>query len=215
MGVAITTAVREVATVIATPPVSPNTQSPVLPALVRFAIFLLVSIRWTMGVLWYLDKAYISKRPDVLTRQYFYDFFFLFINFLFFVPLALTITTPASAHARLSDWLNNLLVGSRQVSAFIWILALLLAYDFFWFLLKVLQRFLFRGEGPRRIHVFWAILNFATLLICAVIFLLYGWLQKDLQGAEVPILVVVLLASVIDLWGTVVEDSQLSQLISP
>ncbi len=213
MGVAITTAVRELADLVASPS---RPQHPLVsPSLVRFAIFLLLSIRWTMGVLWYLDKAYISKNPESLSKTYFLDFFVLFINFLVFVPLALTITAPPAPASILADRLNRLLLGGKEVSAFIWILALLLVYDSLWFVLKLLW-WLFGGtEGPRRVQLFWALLNFFTLLLCLIVFLFYGWLGKDLQAAEVPILYIVLPASLLDLWGTVIEDSPLSRWLSP
>lgn len=86
MGVAITTAVRELSMLIVIAPGSaPSpTPSPIAAAVVRFCIFILLSVRWTMGVLWYFDKVYISKGPAVpLGRDYFMDFFVSFVNFLF------------------------------------------------------------------------------------------------------------------------------------
>jgi hypothetical protein len=213
IGVAITTAVRELATLIATP--GGSSTSLISASLVRFAIFLLLSIRWTMGVLWYLDKAYLSKSLEVLPTAYFFDFFVLLINFLVFVPLALTITTPRTPASPLAGWLNTHLTGGREVSTFIWIFALLLTYDSLWFALKLLWRGFAGGEGPRRVHLFWASLNFLTFLLCAIVFLFYGWTGKDLESAEVPILYIVLAASVLDLWGTVMEDSPLSRWLSP
>jgi hypothetical protein len=98
MGVAITTAVRELSVLIAMPPAPvplPN-PPPIAATVIRFSIFLLLSVRWTMGVLWYFDRAYVSKVPAVpLGREYFMDFFVSFVNFLFFVPSALTVTSSA------------------------------------------------------------------------------------------------------------------------
>jgi len=223
MGIAITVAVRELATLIAAPP-DPNHQ-PVLASLVRFGIFFALCIRWTLGTLWYLDKAYISnKNFGAITAGYFVDFFVLLTNFLVFVPLALTVTAPAIPASLLAQWLNDTLLGGKQVSTFIWILVLLLLYDLLWFTAKSLWWLLigriswfrsWRGDPPRRIHAFWTVLNFLTLLLCAVIFLGYGFLGKDLQGAEVWILIVISLASGIDIWATIVEDSPYSQWLSP
>src|SRR5882762_9512210 len=116
MGVAITTAVKELSALLAIPLAAGASPTPsaIAPAVIRFSIFLLLSVRWTMGVLWYFDKAYISKQPAIpLGREYFMDFFVSLINFLFFVPLALTVTTSAVLRSSLSSRLNNLLSSRR------------------------------------------------------------------------------------------------------
>lgn len=212
MGIAITTAVKDLSVLVTTQTGTSNT--PILPALVRFAIFLLLSIRWTLGALWYFDKAYISKNPPALGVNYFFDFFKFLIGFLIFVPLALTVTSPPANPSPLSSWLNNLLIENKELSAFIWILILLLLYDCIWFVLKCIL-WIINKEAPRRITAFWAILNLITLLICLLLVFFRAFLGKSLHGAESQILFVILAASIIDILGTIVEDSPLSQRLSP
>jgi hypothetical protein len=102
MGVVITTAVRLSTLIVVAQGSGPAPTPPhIAAAVVRFFIFILLAVRWTMGVLWYFDKVYISKSPAVpLGREYFMDFFVSFVNFLFFVPLALTVTTAAADSRR-------------------------------------------------------------------------------------------------------------------
>lgn len=214
MGVAITTALKEVSTLVATSPQVGTNTYPIAPALVRFGIFLVLSIRWTLDTLWYLDRAYLSKNPELLGTAYFFDLFVALVNFLVFVPLALTILPSPTPASPLSKWLNEKLLEGKDVSTFIWILALLLAYDLIWLLVKCVWSFV-GGDKPRRVHVFWGILNLATLLVSTIVFLFHGFMQKDLQAAELYILYVVLIASAVDLFGTIIEDSKLSQWLSP
>jgi len=217
MSVAITTARKELSQLLVIPAGSVSSSGPpaIAAAVIRFFIFLVLSVRSTMGVLWYFDKAYISKRPPApLGRQYFMDFFISFLNFLFFVPLALTVTTSAVVQSPLSTRLNNLLLGGKNVSSFIWILALLLFYDSIWMFIDLVIWF-FTKKWPRRVQLFWFVLNLFTFLLCGFIFLLYGFLGKDLQNAEVWILAVLFPISLLYLYGTVIETSSLSQQLSP
>jgi len=216
MGLALTTALKELTSAVAEP-ITSSPAPPLAPTVVRFTIFLVLSVRWTMGVLWYFDRAYVSKSPPPaqLGHEFFLEFFVILVNFGLFVPLAVTITDPPAAVSRLSAWLNKLILGGKEASTFVWLLVFLLVYDFAWFLLKFalwavsLQRF------PRRVYAFWGVLNFVSLMACVIIFLFYGWRQWDLQAAEVPILYVILIASLIDIAGTIVETSALSQWLSP
>jgi hypothetical protein len=212
MGVALTTAVKELSTLIATP-INPNTL-PLSPAITRFAIFLLLSIRWTLGVLWYLDRAYISKNAPTLGMNYFFDFFKAFINFLVLVPLALAVTSPTTQASPLSGWLNSGLLGGKEVSTFIWILILLLGYDVLLFFIKLILWLITRRQGPLRVHIFWATLNLFTLILCMLIYLLWAFLGKTSEGAEQAIFFVILVISLIDLVGTVIEDSPISRFIA-
>jgi hypothetical protein len=217
MSVAITTAVKELSQLLAIPSGSAPSLSPppIAAAVIRFFIFLLLSVRSTLGVLWYFDKAYISKQPPVpLGRKYFIDFFISFLNFLFFVPLALTVTTSALVQSPLSIRLNSLLLGGKNVSSFIWILALLLFYDSLWLFVDLVTWF-FTRKSLGRVQIFWFVLNLFTFLLCGFIFLLYGFLGKDLQNAEVWILAVLIPISLFYLYGTVLETSSLSKQLSP
>jgi hypothetical protein len=105
-------------------------------------------------------------------------------------------------------------MGGKNVSSFIWILALLFLYDFIW-ILNDLVMWILKKREPRRVQLFWFILNLFTFLVCGFIFLLYGFLGKDLQNAEVWILLVLVPVSLIDFYGTVIETSSLSKRLSP
>ncbi len=213
MGLAITTAVKDFVVLLTAPATTPSSY---WPTAVRFAIFLILSIRWTLGTLWYFDRAYISNPGvHVLPASYFFDFVVAFVNFLLFVALAVAVTAAPTLGSYLSDVLNNTLVGGKQVAPFVWVLALLLSYDSIWFVLMVIWWWKCGGEKPRRVHVFWTTINSFTFLLCGFIFLLYGWQGKALQDAELPMLFVILVASSLDFWGTVVEVSPLSQWLSP
>ncbi len=194
----------------------------VSPVLFRFGIFLFLSIRWSLGVAWYLDRAYISKNLQFLPAGFFVDFFLLFLNFLVFVPLALSITAPPAPASRLAAYLNQILLGGREISTFLWILVLLLLLDSFWFVANGIWWFVTKipflnrwHSAPRRIHVFWAVLNILTLLVCAVFFLGHIFLGGDLQSAERWLFWIILAATVVDILGTVVEDTRWSQALSP
>lgn len=105
-------------------------------------------------------------------------------------------------------------MGGKNVSSFIWILAFLFLYDFLWILIDFAV-WIFKKKEPRRVQVFWCVLNLFTFLLCGFIFLLYGFLGKDLQNAEVWILLVLIPVSAIDFYGTVIETSSLSKKLSP
>jgi hypothetical protein len=217
MGVALTTAIRELSTLIATPLPQGVSNPSLTSALTRFGIFLLLSIRWTLGILWYFDRVYISKNPPTLGVNYFFDFFKALINFLVFVPLAIAVTASSST-SPLATWMNTALVGGKPVSTFVWILLLILFYDLIFFLLKC-GLWLVLKEVPLRIHIFWAILNFLTLIFCMLVYLLSVFRGSDPQAAavsaEIPIFYIILFATLIDLVGTVIEDSPLSKFLSP
>jgi hypothetical protein len=215
MGVALTSAVKELSTLIATPP-GPNVPS-IFPALIRFLIFLILSIRWTLETLWYFDRAYISQNPhpSQLGANYFFDFFKALINFLIFVPLALSVTAPTSPASPLSDWLNRNLVNGREVSTFIWILILLLTFDFVLFIIRVAVWKITGRLEPLRIHLFWFCLNLLTLLLCMLVYLLWAFLGKTSEGAEIAIFVIILLLSIVDLGATVIETTSFSSKLSP
>ncbi len=213
MGLAVTTAIKEVASILASPPA--EKQLSLWPILIRFGIFLPLSIRWTLGTLWYFDRAYISKNIQSLPAGYLFEFLTAVMNFVIFVGLAVTITSAPSPPSYLSQWLNDIFVGGKEVTTFLWILALLLIYDFIWIVPRLFAWLFLRGTMPRRVHLFWTALNFATFTFCALFFLFYAWQGKDLQDAELPIFIIILFASGIDLWGTVVEDSPLSKYLSP
>ena len=136
MGVAVTSAVNRVAGVVAGP-IDLNSPSVSLgPVLVRFSIFLILAVRWTLGELWYFDKAFIEPKKPA-DEQFFAHLYITFLNFVLFVLLAFTITDPPIAVSRLSSWLNQDLLAGKQVSTFIWVLGGLLAYDCAWFVLPV------------------------------------------------------------------------------
>ncbi|HEY0376983.1 MAG TPA: hypothetical protein VGC87_08505 [Pyrinomonadaceae bacterium] len=215
MGVALTSAVKELSTLIATPP-GPGVP-PIFPALTRFFIFLILSIRWTLETLWYFDRAYISQNPQPpqLGINYFFDFFKALINFLIFVPLALSVTAPTSPATPLSEWLNRILLNGREVSTFIWILILLLTYDVVFFLIKFGLWLITRRRAPLRIHFFWACLNLAMLVFCILVYLLWAFLGKPSEGAEKAIFFIILIMSTLSLGATVIEDSPTSARLSP
>jgi hypothetical protein len=214
MGIAITSAVNKLAAVLAGP-LDPNSPPvPLGPVLIRFFIFLVLALRWTLGELWYLDKAFVSKPPAPLGEEFFVHLYITFLNFVLFVLLAFTVSDPPKSFSNLSAFLNRALLGGKQVSTFIWVLGGLLAYDFAWFLLAAILRVLF-GHALKRVQLYWAALNFITLLLCIVVFIFYGWMGKELQSAELPILYIVLVTSVIDIACTVVETSRPSQWLSP
>lgn len=214
MGLAITTGVNQLSFLFV-PQGSPSS-APIGPALVRLAIFLTLSIRWVLGVLWYLDKAYVSKvPPPELGTGYFADLFVLFTGFLFFVPLAATIASPLTPPSLLAQYLNSKLLGQQEISTFIWILVILHMYDPLWLVLRYVLRWIGVDGPPRRIHYFWAILNSITLVVCGFIFLLFAFLKKSQQTAEIGILVVILFSSTVALWCTIIETSATSKALNP
>ncbi len=212
MGLAINKAVIDLVSLLTG---SPGINDlPLWNPLVRFAIFLILSVRGTLAAHWYFDKTYISKNLQIVPPGYFFDLLIGLANFLIFVPLAATITAPVNQSSRFSYWLNQRLMGGQEVPTFDWILALLLTFLLFWPVLKLISWYC-GGQPPRRIQVFWALLNFFTFLFCAVVFLVYKLLQMNLQNAEIWIFAAVLIASALDFWGTIVESSPLSKWLSP
>jgi hypothetical protein len=209
IGLAVTTGVRQFSEFLIAAPTKP-----LLPVAVRFAIFLILAIRWTLGSLWYFDKYYISNTNVTgLSKPFFWDLFVSFFNFLAFVPLALTITTPGDDSV-VAKWLNTHIAGGKQVSFFLWILGFLLAYDSIWLLIRKLGLKRIRGTSTMRIHWLWTILNLITLLFCCCILFWYGWQGKPLERAEIFIGFVLVIAAMFDLNVTVLENSEFNQWLS-
>lgn len=207
IGLAVTTGVREFSLFLISPPKTPPPA--LLPVAVRFAIFIILAIRWTLGSLWYFDKYYISnKKVEGLTKPFFWDLFVSFFNFLAFVPLSLTITNPATADSMVAKWLNDHIAGGKQLSLFLWIVGFLLAYDSVWLIIRKVGLKRIRGTSTMRIHWLWTILNLVTLSICCCILFWFGWQGKPLESAEIFIAFVLIVAAMFDLNVTVLENSE-------
>ena len=126
MGIAMTIAVQGAGALLATgdglgSDLDPNA------VFVRFAIFVLLSIRWTVISLWYLQVTYNPDPEKRVQSRYLVDVLVMFVSFLLFVPLANNVVDFEPS--LLSQNLDTRFAGSRQVSTFIWVLALLLLYN--------------------------------------------------------------------------------------
>jgi hypothetical protein len=145
----------------------------------RLLIFLLMIIRFYLGGSIYFDKVYINEITSarIKKKNYGIDFSSGMIMFIIFFGLSISITD----HTRLQHGMSN----------FLWIVAAILFYDLIWLSANILN------DTVRHIRL-WAVINFLTLVLAALLFFLIREARGDVVLAEEWALSIIALISVLD-----------------
>ena len=146
-------------------------------AFFRLAVFLIVIIRFYVGSALFFESAHIHvpEHARESKRSYALDFVTGLIHFLLFFIWAFSI----DVHTKGLRWFPALL-------------ALILLYDVLWVLI-----YLLKGLDKHPLVTFWTMINALTLLLAG---LLYAWLRRQPLVAEQVAFIVVIVASLVDLY---------------
>lgn len=149
----------------------------------RLALFLFLAIRFYLGAVKYFQRAYGDTESGKYKEKSFgMDFLFGFVHFLFFFGFALSV----DVHAVPKHWFPTLL-------------AIILSYDLIWY---------WFSKDTRKLIGMWTLINSATLLLSALIYIGARDYFNDAMIAEQIAYVPVVVASAVDM-GELTKDKEI------
>lgn len=143
----------------------------------RLFVFLVVIIRFFLGSVYYFDCAHTGPESDEAypNKDYYVDFLFGLVHFIFFFAWALSID-----------------VFVTHVKLFPALLALILLYDWLWYLVS-------RRYDTHRVIKLWTWMNTAIVVVGATLYLTMRALEFSPALAQVVAFVPVVVLSLIDI----------------